>query len=274
MSSDHHAQSLIKSPTVTASDHQSKSAEFRELYRVVQQLDSRVSELEKTNSDLVSSNERLSQQLAEVRDITGKLSGDLTELEDDVVSLDEFEAALEELVEEDDELGDRINEVLGMSQENRRHAEHRISTVIGRVAALEDFLATEENTGDPDAVRLVADDACELEHLAAIPKDIREVKIDRKPLTRAVVVWEHFDEWASYSPHGYVIKSGDLRKHLQTALGESIEWSPLYRVMATFKQSTGGDYEFIDTKTTGKALIKLHEGVSLPESDLVDSGKF
>jgi hypothetical protein len=273
MSPGRYAQPTPNNQTVTASDIPSKSAEFRELYRVVQQLDSRVSELEKSNASLVDSNERLEDQIQDVHQISGKLSGDMAELADRVENLTEFESLLTELSEEDEELRESISEVLTFTQENRRHAEHRISKVIQRVAALEDFLATEENMGDPDTIQLVADGACELEHLAAIPEEIRDVKIDRKPLTRAVVVWEHFDEWATYSPHGYIVKSGDLRKHLQTALEEPIAWSPLYRVMAMFKQSTGDDYEFIDANTTGKALIKLHEGVSLPESDLVDAGE-
>jgi hypothetical protein len=212
--------------------------------------------------------------MAEVRRIAGRLSGDVESIEQAVEGLEKIDETVARLTEENQELWSDINDVLARGQENRRHAEHRLALLTSRIAALEEYLSTDDGVGDSDAIRLVADDACELEHLAAIPRDIRDVKIDRKPLNRAVVVWEHFDEWATYSPHGYIIKSGDLRKHLQTALGESVEWSPLYRVMAAFKENTSPEFEFIDAKRTGKALIKLHEGVSLPESHLVDPSQY
>lgn len=273
MSTEQKRKTRTTELTLTSPDHTTNSPDYRELYRVVQNLDGRVSDLEESNEELETKNESLSETVEEIHQMVKQLSISVSELDDTVSDMEELEGALASLRSEDEELAGKIDEVLGLTQQNRRSAEHRLSSLTARVAGLEEYLSSDSESED-DVARLVPESACELEHLAAIPTDIRNVKVDGTPLKRAVVVWENFDEWADYSPHGYIIKSGDLRKFLQTALNEKIDWSPLYRVMAAFKQNTNSNYEFIDTGTTGKALIKVHDGVNIPEQDLVGKNNF
>lgn len=75
-------------------------------------------------------------------------------------------------------------------------------------------------------------------------------------IQRSIKIYRNFDEWSSRTSAGKRIKSGELKKLLSAKMDDEIAWTQLYRAMKAFEANTASDYELIETKTIGKALIK------------------
>lgn len=75
-------------------------------------------------------------------------------------------------------------------------------------------------------------------------------------IRRAIDIYRNFEEWSSKTTAGRRIKSGELRKLLNAKTSESLAWTQVYRAMDAFESNTTDDYELIETKTIGKALIQ------------------
>lgn len=224
--------------------------EFQSLYMQVQSLTDTVEDLEKENRDLRNDLE----DVKVARDELDSALRQLSTLEDDVESVsrsvDSLERRLKALDEDTEDLEDDLEQFQQELHDGRLAVEKKISEANKRITGIENHLEIDE----VEMGRAIRQDASELEHLASLPERVRESEIDTKPTRRAVEIYENFDKWSEYTPRGYIISSGDLRKYMN----EDLEWTPVYRAMETFAKKTDGEYAYINHPKIGKALIRYH----------------
>jgi len=235
--------------TTMSGDHVTRE-EFQSLYTQVQSLTETVEDLEQENRDLRD-------DLEDVRVAKEELDTvlqDLTTLETDLESLTRDVNSIQRRIRSLDENTDKIEDDLeGLEQEmheSRYAVEQKISDANRRITGIEAHLDIDE----VDLGRAIHEDASELEHLSLLPDRVFESEVNSKPLRRAVEIYEHFDKWSEYTPKGYIIKSGDLKRYMS----EELEWSQLYRAMEKFGNNTDERYTYIDHHKHGKALIRFH----------------
>ena len=71
---------------------------------------------------------------------------------------------------------------------------------------------------------------------------------------RAKAIAAHFDQWASKTPKGLVIKD-NLKNLLQTATGEKLAWKQVYRACRALEKFTKGAVRFEKHRRHGWMLI-------------------
>lgn len=120
-----------------------------------------------------------------------------------------------------------------------------------RVAALEAELGLE----DWDAENSLKKPECELDSLSNMPEQMREDELS-KSVKRAVIIWEHFEQWSKPVSKGQLLPSSEIRKLLSTRLDTKLEWVQVYRVMESFDANSPDEYEIIETSNSGKSLIR------------------
>lgn len=67
---------------------------------------------------------------------------------------------------------------------------------------------------------------------------------------RAKAIFQHFRQWASKTPSGFVVKD-NLKQLLETATGESLAWKQVYRACRALERFTRGVIEFKKTRRHG-----------------------
>jgi hypothetical protein len=86
--------------------------------------------------------------------------------------------------------------------------------------------------------------------------DAQDTGIDVTPsVERAVVIFDHWEEWSEKTPKGRVLKN-DLKTLLRTAAGEKLAWRQAYRAAEALDELSKGRIEFFDHKRHGKMLIQ------------------
>ena len=71
---------------------------------------------------------------------------------------------------------------------------------------------------------------------------------------RAKAMAEHFSQWSSKAPTGYVVKE-NLKSLLQTATGERLHWRQVYRAAEALEKFTQGAIRFEKHQRHGWMLI-------------------
>jgi hypothetical protein len=86
--------------------------------------------------------------------------------------------------------------------------------------------------------------------------DAQDTGIDVTPsVERAVVIFDHWEEWSEKTPKGRVLKN-DLKTLLRTATGEKLAWRQAYRAAEALDELSKGRIEFFDHKRHGKMLLE------------------
>ena len=219
-------------------------SEYRELHEQVRQLTGRLEEIEETVAavDRAAADEATVEALREdVRELQGTLTTTFERLGNVEQELDNLDGV--------------DNEVEGVRQlvaDTKDSLTQKIRETNKRIANVEDTMDESPAQAASKGIE-IPDDASELAYLTALPRHVRKKHIESKSKLRAVEVHDNFDRWSEYTPSGYIIKSGDLKR----LLSEDISWSQVYRVMETFAKNTEHDYAYIDKDSTGKALIRF-----------------
>ena len=219
-------------------------SEYRELHEQVRQLTGRLEEIEESVAavDRAAADEATVEAL---REDVRKLQGTLT------TTVERLKNVEQEL----DNLDGVNNEVEGVRQlvaDTKDSLTKKIRETNKRIANVEDTMDEKPAQAASKGIE-IPDDASELAYLTALPQHVRKKHIESKSKLRAVEVHDNFDRWSEYTPSGYIIKSGDLKR----LLSEDISWSQVYRVMETFAKNTEPEYAYIDKDSTGKALIRF-----------------
>lgn len=123
-----------------------------------------------------------------------------------------------------------------------------------RITALEAELGLEEWDGET----VPSQAACELEHIANLPDELRDDEFATS-VNRAVIVWEHFEQWSKPVNNGQLFPSNEVRKLLSARLDKKLDWVQVYRVMDAFNRNTTDDYELIETENSGKSLFREYD---------------
>lgn len=188
-------------------------------------------------SRLVSRIEDLEQENTELRDKYNELTKRVTILESRADHLnDSIESTEIELAQTSDDM-------------NRKR-----ENLDDRITALEAELGLE----DWDGETIPSQAACELEHIANLPEDLREDEFATS-VNRAVIIWEHFEQWSKPVNNGQLFPSNEIRKLLSARLDTDLDWVQVYRVMDAFKRNTPDKYELIETENSGKSLFREYD---------------
>ena len=233
---------------------------LREMYERMKTLETRVETLEAEKTQLTEEN-------AELQTDVTSLKKKVTTLETDNRDFRELTDSLESTVESlqgqmnaasarADVLYEEIEQAQADITDQAFHAEGRLADITKRVAGIENELGLEEweTAASPNS--------CALERFASMPDERRQEEL-KAPVSRATLVWEHFDEWSSPTHKGRVIRSGELRKLLKAITGKKLAWTQVYRVMEEFEENTNVQYRYLgsdgDDEAFGKALIRLRD---------------
>jgi len=152
-----------------------------------------------------------------------------------------------------DHLNDGIESAEIEMRQNKDDIERKQDTLEDRITALEAELGIEDWESDS----VVTQPSCELERLAQMPDEMREEELSRS-VNRAIIIWNHFEQWSKPVANGQLLPSSEIRKLLSTRLNENLEWVQVYRVMESFNKNTPEDYNIIETNNSGKSLIRQY----------------
>jgi cell division protein FtsB len=251
---------------------------LREMYERVRSLEERVATLEADNADLASTNTDLASTVDTLKQQNDKLSERNKALHERTETLEEQVETLTGQMNAAGARADVLYEEIEQAQaditDQAFHSEERLAEVTKRVAGIEQELGLE----DWETASALAPNACALERFASMPADRRSEEL-KAPVSRATVVWEHFDEWSSPTHKGRVIRSGELRKLLKAKTGKKLAWTQVYRIMEEFEENTTAQYRYIgsddDTVDSkfGKALIRLRNFDSDGARAMTDGGQ-
>lgn len=150
-----------------------------------------------------------------------------------------------------DHLNDGIESAEIEMRQNRDDLERKQDTLKDRITALEAELGVEDWDGDTSLTQ----PSCELERLSQMPDEMRDEELSRS-VNRAIIIWNHFEQWSQPVANGQLLPSSEIRKLLSTRLDAKLEWVQVYRVMDSFKKNTPDEYEIIETKNSGKSIIR------------------
>ena len=96
-----------------------------------------------------------------------------------------------------------------------------------------------------------------IERLAEYGNDSDLAKVGgvTESVSRAVEIYNHFEEWSSKAPVGRTIRS-NLRTLLNTATGEKLAWRQVYRACEKLEEWSKGAIRMKRTKKHGWILIE------------------
>lgn len=223
--------------------------------RLLNQLASRVDDLETQVKHLSEENADLQQDNKLLKKKVDSLETDYNELYDEYADLSETVSTLERdvsvLTSRADHLGDAVDDLEHDIHDTSDELAKRQTDLIRRIAACEGELGLE----DWEAEANLGADASPIERFSEMPEEMREEKL-KVAERRATLVWEFFDEWSQNVSRGKLIKSGQLKQLLSAAAGESLEYSQVYRTMEAFDENTPDEYMYIEPEEVGKSLVK------------------
>lgn len=153
-----------------------------------------------------------------------------------------------------DHLNDGIESAEIEMRQNRDDLERKQDTLKDRITALEAELGVEDWESDTALV----EPSCELERLSQMPDEMRDEELSRS-VNRAIIIWNHFEQWSQPVANGQLLPSSEIRKLLSTRLDAKLEWVQVYRVMESFNKNTPDGYEIIETKNSGKSIIRHYD---------------
>jgi archaellum component FlaC len=232
--------------SVTLSDEQ-----FSMLVGAISALSEQVEDVSEEVETVSAENEELRGEVDELR---GRLDGERdvgpdgeTATTDDAASGDGVDSRIEWRGEHKGVENLWIDDVpVGTIIENR-------SEEIDELAA--DVAELREGRADAAPETRVRDDYTPIERMAALGEEIADSVTDRRALT----LFENFSSWASKTPRGLVLKSGDDRvKALLDAAREDdaiADWNQVYRAYERLEELSDGRIEYRENSRHGKLLV-------------------
>lgn len=215
---------------------------IRELQETLSDFSKRLSSVEEDVSDLKQTKAEkkrvdiVREQIETLSETVETLSETVTELDDEITRLDDIE-------EDVSDVSESLSEQQTVLQKQIQDTNERIAELRKQV---------KYDVDESDSSFTVPEDTSKVEYLSLLPNTLREDVIDSEPLLRAAVIYEHFERWSDYTPKGYVLKSGEIKR----CYPEPLEYQQIYRAMEEFGRNTNSDYSYINTDSTGRALIK------------------
>jgi ribosome-binding ATPase YchF (GTP1/OBG family) len=153
-----------------------------------------------------------------------------------------------------DHLNDGIESTEIEMRQNKDDIERKHGELKDRITAIEAELGIE----DWDSESILTKPSCELERLSQMPDKMRDDELSRS-VNRAIIIWNHFEQWSQPVANGQLLPSSEIRKLLSTRLNAKLEWVQVYRVMESFSKNTPDQYEIIETQNSGKSIIRHYE---------------
>lgn len=216
---DNTTQEPEVSVQTTDLDNESNSQLLKQLFEKVENLESEVETLKDENKELRTSFER---------------------------RISVLESRADHLVDAIESKEIQINQAKDAASQERGDLSDRIN-------ALEAELGIEDWEDG-----MVKQPSCELERIAQMPEEMRDDELS-KSVNRAVMLWNYFEQWSKPVTNGQLLPSSEIRKLLSTRLDTKLEWVQVYRVMDSFNKNTPDDYEIVETKNSGKSIIRYYE---------------
>lgn len=200
-----------------------------------------------TNSKLLK---QLVQRIESLEQENEDIKESVSTIEETLQELDKRVTILESRA---DHLNDSIESVEIEIKQNRDDINREQDTLEDRITAIE----AELGLTDIDADAALTQPSCELERIANMPDEMRENEMS-KNVNRAVIIWNHFDEWSQPVNKGQLLPSSEIKKLLAARLDTKLEWVQVHRVMEAFEKNTPDEYEFVETKSSGKSLLRQY----------------
>lgn len=208
--------------------------DFQRLFERVQQLESRIDDIEEENSDLKRNLETAENAQNAVQDALAKIDEHTSRFESLEETLDTIQEDVSQNESEHEGIADDLEELQTEVREGRQQIERTISRTNKRVTGIEHHLDLEES----DILTAVGPEESELAHLAVLPERIQQSEIDSVDVKRALEVYDNFEKWEKPVRRGYIITSGELKRYLQ----EDLDWQQIYRMMEAFNDKSGPQY--------------------------------
>lgn len=149
-----------------------------------------------------------------------------------------------------EKLLDRVDELEAELQEYRDHNERDKAKIRRQVT--EAVEGSERS--DSDQEQGEGRDLLPIERLAKFGEDSTVVADVTASVKRAKAIFQHFRQWASKTPTGYVVKD-NLKRLLETATGESLAWKQVYRACRTLEKWSKGAIRFKKTRRHGWMVV-------------------
>lgn len=148
-------------------------------------------------------------------------------------------ALLEKLLDRVDELEDEL-------QEYRDHNERDKAKIRQQVTEAVEESERSESDGQ-------SRDLLPMERLIRIGETGITGQVTAS-VQRAKAIFQHFQQWSSKTPTGYVVKD-NLKQLLETATGESLAWKQVYRACRALERFTRGTIQFKKTRRHGWMVV-------------------
>jgi len=247
-----------KESQIEKTEKDSDSNLINDIYEKINTLETRVETLEEENKELRSKNDTLESENKTLKKKVTNLEQSQKELKESVSVLEDGFEGIEWDINSLNNRANAINTAVEEAQSDITkqafNSEEKRSDIKKRVTKIETELGLE----DWEFTFSSAEDSCQLEKFASMPDEKRENEL-KSPVSRATLVWEHFDDWSSPTHKGRVIRSGELRKLLKANTGKKLAWTQIYRMMEEFDEKTTAEYQYIDNSSYGKALVRLRD---------------
>lgn len=241
------------------------AARISNLEEAVKSLQDSQSNIESRFSQFEEESDRIKKELSQLRDSIEQHRDQISELMETSDSVEEDLMVVEERL---DAIVSRIEESEKNIKENRRDAEEQRAGLARRVTEIENLLDIEG--GDREMENIIASDIPVLERFKKLPENIRD---NNPSMDRAATIWENFDRFSEYTPKGWVITSKDVKKLLTTVEEENFEWVIVYRAMEAFDKYSPPEFDYIETDSWGKALIRYRDTAQERAESMQNSGE-
>lgn len=216
--------------------------DMKKLQETLSDFSQRLSSVEEDVSEL-KQNKAEKKRVDIIRNQIENLSEQLETLSKTVEKLDNE-------IERLDDLDEDVSEISNSLSSQKEVLRKQIQDTNERVAGLRKEVKYDVDEEKDDLT--IPEETSRVEYISVLPKNLREDVINSQPLLRAAVIYDNFERWSEYTPKGYVLKSGDIKR----SYPENLEYQQIYRAMEEFGRNTKSDFSYINTDSTGRALIK------------------
>lgn len=226
--------------TDNKSNDNSQKEEISMLINRVDNLENTVNHVTEKQANLTHKLRKYSESIDEVTDVVNSLQETVEELENDSMVHESRITSIAQSL-------DSIEESL---QDTRGDMDTTSDKMGRRLTAIENMLDLDE----VDIAQAVKPDACELEQLTTIPEESRKESFDVR-VQRAIAVYQQFNDISTpVQSGGKRILSSDIKMFLNGYTNKDIAYSQVQRVIDSFDEKTGDNYETIQT-SDGRAIV-------------------
>ncbi|UPV76625.1 hypothetical protein M0R89_19015 (plasmid) [Halorussus limi] len=183
--------------------------------------------------------------------------------EEDSQYVDRIEELESALTAKDEQISTLENRVEDLEAHQTSHEKRLDALGMGIESANDDIADLEDsvNTGDSSSTtsdQQPTDEWTPIERLATIGEDALDDHVTASD-RRAVVLFEHWEEWSTTTPKGQLLKTADsLKSLLSTACDERLAWKQVYRACRRLEQLSQGTVTFFDHDRHGR-MLKQHD---------------